>query len=313
MDAIKRLLTNAEASVNNINAERETPLHVAARHYQAEICALLIREGANCNARDFKRYHNKTPFGSACYPGSRSLLGYKQSISTLRVFLSSGEEIADVATRGHLFDLVLREGDEYIFKKRAPESILPSQWLLRDVVPSVEPYLLGEHWLEKCLLICIRAPTYHPCFEDTLQNCTITSVRNVLIIFIYTLRHDELLDERKHKEFQLLVNHANGLSFIHNHRGKTCSPTSIALECGNSFLNFRELLRASRWDISELIEGEVSMQKHGWKEDTILTLFEENFTPYIGPTILGGCKSCRCSINPLQCCWLIRGYGGFAV
>jgi len=234
---------------------------------------------------------------------SSSLLAYEQSINTLRVFLSSGDEIADVATGGYLFDLVLREDNEYIFKKRVTESILPSQWLLRDVVPAVEPYLLGEHWWEKCLLTCIRAPTYHPCFEDTLRKCTVNSVRNVLIMFIYTLKHDNPLDERKHKEFQMLAHYADGFSFVHAHMGKTCSPLSIALESGNSFLNFRELLRASTWDLGELIRREISMEKNGWTEETMQTLFKERFTPYVVPNILEGCKTCASTITPLRFCW----------
>lgn len=34
-------------------------MQVAARHCQADICALLIREGADCNARDFEEYRHK--------------------------------------------------------------------------------------------------------------------------------------------------------------------------------------------------------------------------------------------------------------
>jgi hypothetical protein len=41
-----------------------------------------------------------------------------------------------------------------------------------------------------------------------------------------------------------------------------------------------------------------------------MTLFEENFTSYIGHTILGECKSCPGSITPLQYCrdypWIRR-------
>jgi hypothetical protein len=176
------------------------------------------------------------------------------------VFLSSGQEIADVATGGHLFDLVLREDNEYIFKRGDSESTLPSQWLLRDVVPAVEPYLLGETWWEECLLVCIRSSTHHPYLVDTLRKCSITTVRSVLIMFIFTLMHDSGVDERKRKEFQLLAQDSDGLSFICKRpTGKLCSPMSIALECGTSFLNFRELLRILDWDIGELIYREVSI------------------------------------------------------
>lgn len=148
-----------------------------------------------------QHWRKRTPFGSACCPGSASLLEYEQSINTLRVFLSSGQEIADIATGGHLFDLVLRKDNEYIFKSGDSESTLPSQWLLRDVVPAVEPYLLGETWWEEYLLVFIRSSTHHPCLVDTLRKCSITTVRSVLIMFIFTLMHDPHLDERKRKEF----------------------------------------------------------------------------------------------------------------
>jgi hypothetical protein len=211
------------------------------------------------------------------------LLEYEQSINTLRVFLSSGQEIADVATGGHLFDLVLRQDNEYIFKKGGSESTLLSQWLLRDVVLAVELYLLGETWWEECLLVCIRSSTHHPYLVDTLRKCSITTVRSVLIMFIFTLMHDSGVDERKRKEFQLLAQYSDGLSFICKRpTGKLCSPMSIALECGTSFLNFRELLRILDWDIGELIHREVSIQKNGWTEDTLMALFEESFILYIG-------------------------------
>ncbi len=178
------------------------------------------------------------------------------------MFLSSGQEIADVATGGHLFDLVLREDNEYILKSGDSEATLPSQWLLRDVVPAVEPYLLGETWWEEYLLVCIRSSTHHPCVVDTLRKCSITTVRSVLIIFIFTLMHDPHLDERKRKEFELLAQYSDGLLFnCKCPTGKLCSPMSIALECGTSFLNFRELLRLLDWDIRELIQTSVDAEE----------------------------------------------------
>jgi hypothetical protein len=36
---------------------------------------------------------------------------------------------------------------------------------------------------------------------------------------------------------------------------------SIALECGTSFLNFRELLRLLDWDIRELIQTSVDAEE----------------------------------------------------
>lgn len=115
--AVRRLLINGHASVDDVNRIGETPLHIAAGYCQAETCLFLLQQGADRNVRDWGTIPRK-PFGSACSPGQqmddrcRSLLPTNlrpNMINTMKAFFSVGEEVDEAASEEALRDVFIWE------------------------------------------------------------------------------------------------------------------------------------------------------------------------------------------------------------
>ena len=54
---VVKLLVDAEADVNAKNKNGDTPLHIAAKHGDAEVCRYLIANGANVNATNVEKQY----------------------------------------------------------------------------------------------------------------------------------------------------------------------------------------------------------------------------------------------------------------
>jgi hypothetical protein len=222
-------------------------------------------------------------------------------INTMKAFLSVGEEVDEAASEGALHDV-------FTWESWDPETIgsidsSPSQWLLGDIIPAIEPFLLPEDFCMKCATACLTCEKYSPCFGDVLRNCDISSVRRTFDYFIYCLTEKDLIEERTCMEFKLLAEYAGGLCFQHYFRCGNCSPLSFAMRCENSFLNFVKLLKASSMDIYEVVQYEISVSNNEWTEDTLLTLLAVQFVPYTKPENRESCKSCSWRLTRLDLAW----------
>ena len=199
-------------------------------------------------------------------------------INTMKAFLSVGEEVDEAASEGALRDVFTRESwDPETIRGSIDSS--PSQWLLGDIIPAIEPFLLPEDFWTKCATACLNCENYIPCFGDVLRNCDISSVRWTFDYFIYCLTEKDLIEERTCMEFKLFAEYAGGLCFQHYFRCGKCSPLSLAMRCEQSFLNFVKLLKASSMDIYEVVQYEISVSNNEWTEDTLLTLLAVQFVP----------------------------------
>lgn len=193
-----------------------------------------------------------------------------EKINTIRTFLSFGEDIGEASSEGSLWDLM--------------QYRVTSQWLLSDIMPAVEPYLLEEGWWQQCLLACNRTwvDRPHPSFVDILRNCEVKAVRTNLLYFINDLHNKTPLEDYDHKHFELLVKGAGGLCFQQDFCDMEArSPMSLAMACGKSFLKFYNLLKSSPFDIREVVQAELHIQKSsGWTEDSLLALFTGTFVDF---------------------------------
>jgi hypothetical protein len=52
-----------------------------------------------------------------------------------------------------------------------------------------------------------------------------------------------------------------------------------------------------------VVQYEIFTRDNGWAEDTLLTLFGEDFEPYTGPDVRGKCRFCLYVVTQLRCSW----------
>jgi hypothetical protein len=223
-------------------------------------------------------------------------------INTMKAFLSMGEELDEAASEGSFADVLRWENRNSETIRESIDSS-PSTWLLGDIIPAIEPFLLPEDFWTECALACLASEEYNPSFIDVLRNAGISSVRWTFDFFIYHLAEEAPIRERTYTEFKLLAEYAGGLCYLHYFRGGICSPLSFAMRCEHSFLNFVKLLKASSMDIHEVVQYEISVSNNAWTEDTLLTLLAVQFVPYTGPTTRGFCKSCSWRLTRLDLAW----------
>ncbi|KAE8448537.1 hypothetical protein EG329_009418 [Mollisiaceae sp. DMI_Dod_QoI] len=138
LDAVRSLLTHGKASVKDVTAEGVTPLHVAASYCDADICALLLREGADTRVREHDTL-NMTPFELACYP--KSLIGLplgegmpaKKFEQTIRQFLRLDDRFDDLSV-SLAIQLITVEAFG-VFTNLNEKT--PSMWLLYEIIPNI--------------------------------------------------------------------------------------------------------------------------------------------------------------------------------
>jgi len=233
-------------------------------------------------------------------------------MNTLKIFLSVGEEIDESASEGFLSRILYYE-DSGSGEIRG--SMIPSisKWLLSDIVPAIEPFLIQEDFWSSCAMTCLSCVTYNPCFVDVLRigvlrigvlrKCR-SLLEWLLGIYIYLLTSQGPLEERNYTEFELLAEYAGGLCFLCPYRDKWCSPLGFAMRCGGrSFSKFVQLLNASPTDVHEVVQYEISVSNNAWAEDTLFTLLAEQFTPYTRHSMRGICKLCSRDGISLKIAW----------
>jgi hypothetical protein len=223
-------------------------------------------------------------------------------INTMKAFLSVGEEVDEAASEGSFAHVLHWENwdSETI---RESIDLSPSQWLLGDIIPAIEPFLLREDFWTECALACLASKEYNPSFINVLRNGGISSVRRTFIYLIYHLTEEYPIKERIYTEFKLLAEYAGGLCFRYDFLGGICTPLSLAMRCEHSFLKFVKLLKASSMDIHEVVQYEISVSNNEWTEETLHTLLAVQFVPYTGSTTRGFCKSCSGRLTRLDLAW----------
>jgi hypothetical protein len=227
-------------------------------------------------------------------------------INTLKIFLSVGEEIDEAASERFLSNVLMYEDSGLEWRKtRGSMNSSISKWLLSDIVPAIEPFLIQEEFWSQCAMVCFSCAKYNPCLMNVLRNGGVSFVRWLLGSYIYLLTSQEgPLEERNYTEFELLAEYAGGLCFLDNYRGKLCSPLECAMRCGRkSCSKFVQLLNASSTNIHEVVQYEISVSNNAWTEDTLLALLSEEFTPYTEPDPRKVCKSCSGPVMSLQVAW----------
>ena len=111
-------------------------------------------------------------------------------INTMKVFFSVGEEVDEAASEEAIRDVFTWENwDSETIRGSIDSS--PSQWLLGDIIPAIEPFLLPEDFWTKCAITCLSCVAFNPSLIDVLRNGGISLVRSIVGDFIYRLTYED--------------------------------------------------------------------------------------------------------------------------
>ncbi|CZR55223.1 uncharacterized protein PAC_05110 [Phialocephala subalpina] len=150
LDAVRSLLKGGHASARDITPEGFTPLHAAASSCEADICALLLREGADPAVREHSSF-NLTPFEFACLPSDiqdkdsilpRRIAGQNLE-QTIRTFLKLDDCFDEAFREKTIRNLISCEGGG-IFVNLSKKT--PGTWLLYEVMPTINPYIIDNRF-----------------------------------------------------------------------------------------------------------------------------------------------------------------------
>jgi hypothetical protein len=72
-------------------------------------------------------------------------------INTLMAFFSTGEEVDEAASEDFFRNVLKIENYDSAIVGRSLRPIA-AQWLLCDVIPTIEPFLLPEHFWTECAM-----------------------------------------------------------------------------------------------------------------------------------------------------------------
>lgn len=140
---------------------------------------------------------------------------------TIQAFVRAGEEFSDIHQDRILDSLIFFEGNGRMIGEG---SELPSMWLLHDILPAVNPYILDEDcWLE-CLQSTLRVKPGHPSIAEFISRCDTKAVRSAFMNWIYNEHNYGPLNDNMLKDFQLLVENTGGICFVQPYYGISKSP-----------------------------------------------------------------------------------------
>ena len=98
LNGVQRMLSNRTADVNGFDENGNTPLFCAATHGLADMCILLLRNGA---AADFANKRGQTPLYAAASAGHRGVV---------RILLKAGAEPTRSCRGGTPLDVARARG-----------------------------------------------------------------------------------------------------------------------------------------------------------------------------------------------------------
>ncbi|KAK0123144.1 hypothetical protein ONS96_010148 [Cadophora gregata f. sp. sojae] len=292
-DAVKHLLAERKASVNDMNEYGETPLHVAAGYCHADLCDVLLRAGSCRDVRQLSFGSPFTAFSRVFRPGTMvdhrtmqiNTVTSGQFEQTIRAFLRSGEELEHVNDDFLIPSLIYAEN----FNSIADTNYLrPSLWIIGEVLPVTNSSVLDLAFWESCLqaAVCTHYDR-HPSTEFVLGHCSVESIRRLLLRLLQSLNESYSLSH-KTGDIRLLLQASDGLHFFDEVWGET--PISQALKHPRSFAALRIALAASSYDFVNVAQQEIQFRSNGWTETRLLSVFEDTLNLNAVPS---GRKTCR--------------------
>ena len=195
---------------------------------------------------------------------------------TIQAFVRAGEEFSDIGQDRILDWLIRFEGNGRMIGEG---SELPSMWLLHDILPAVNPYILDEGCWLQCLKSTLQMKPGHPSIAEFISRCDTNAVRFAFMNWIDNEHNYGPLNDNMVKDFQLLVDNSGGICFLKPYYGIPNSPISVAMRQPFTFSKLRVALERSSYDIGDIVRTEIETFSNGWTVERMLPLFTEAFTP----------------------------------
>jgi hypothetical protein len=252
----------------------------------------------------------KDPFSCALYPSATTtdgtgIMAYPTPpvnlVQTLRESFKTSdcfeEDRADWSI-SWLMDYETNTRNEGFQTDLDSEVPCPTMWVLNDVLPTTNPFLLDQLFWKSCLesAIVSRSVSVDACLlSKIIRHCEASTIRSALIEWA-----DILQDEWRQKEamlqiFRLLAERPEDTCFIGTPRRdinrEQDSPLSLAVRRSLSFSRFRDILKLANFDIEGLVRKEVEIHNTGWTEKSLLSLFMSSGS--VVPVYMFTCRRCK--------------------
>lgn len=224
-----------------------------------------------------------------------------QVVATMREFLRRGQDLEDTFYCNFiLFLLIWGNSDGH----QTRTEIDPSDWLLWDAIPALGIRDIDSGWWEQLLGVSIFLPFEHVKLLRIIKHCRSQGIKSAFLGLISGYSYDMEINDYQQR-FDILAEHSGGVCFLldYHYPGHKLSPLSSAMNHSWSFSRFRTWLRKSRWTPIDAFENETELERLGWMEDTVLSLFNEDVIPWTQefPECDEGFRNCRyCIPQPIS-------------
>jgi hypothetical protein len=158
---------------------------------------------------------------------------------------------------------------------------VPSMWLMTNILPAINPTILGPSFWQQCLLTIIQSSRVPSLLPEVLRHCDISMVRLGILEWIYVQKYKNRnifdLDspqDLEAEDLRMLVEMTGGLDFVQEDCwGTETSPIFMAMRYLGSFIAFRRVLPKIGIDICELVRIEIETRPDGWTLGRLLSLW----------------------------------------
>jgi hypothetical protein len=194
------------------------------------------------------KYGLRTIVLSCGQTGTRCLLTTrreKRSIRTddSRVF-KAGADFEEALQRISLHTIVVFENSPNLTDVKS-QSL--SMWIVRDLLPAMNPNLVDSRLLKNYLCSVMNLSPGHSSIVEIISHCDLEMVRAAFMHWMDDLRRDRPLKPGMQGDLELLVEKAGGIFFLHSvpFSRRLYSPLSVAIQTSRPFTKIRELLKNS--------------------------------------------------------------------
>jgi hypothetical protein len=193
---------------------------------------------------------------------------------TIRHFLNL-DECFDETLQGRVIiqNLIMGEGDETCMDLA---DYTPSMWLLYDIMPTLNPYIMDKQFWRMCLDTTLRFKWGHSTTEKIMSHCDKHMIQMAFETWVqnmhsYVYKGRYSTDEQYLRDFNLLRQRSGGLHFVLDGG----SLLYIAMRYSWSFTRFRKVLDQAGIDRKQFILDQIACFDDGWTVDSLSTVFDE--------------------------------------